>query len=513
MIPDLVRRAADRRPEAPFVIHGDVTWTYGDIESRALRIARFLVDRGIVAGARVVLLMGNSARYVSSYYGILKSGAIAVPLHPGSQARSIVQVLADCEPQAVLTDRDEISWLGALGAGSPSPAVVVASDNSPAPASVPAATSVVSWSVVESHPGAAVAPPAGGDAQRAMIIYTSGSTGRPKGVVLTHTNILENTRSIVSYLGLCGEDRVSVVLPFPYVYGKSLLNTHAQVGGAVVLHDSLLFPNTLLDEMDRRGVTGFAGVPSTFAILLNRSDLARRRFSRLRYVTQAGGAMPVAHIRRLLEALPGCKVYVMYGATEAAARLTYLEPSCLPARIGSVGKPIEGVRVTVRRADGTEADVAEVGELVARGANIMEGYWNDPAATAEVLDEAGFHTGDLGWKDDAGFLWVQGRTREMIKSAAHRIAPREIEEVLLECEVVDEVVVVGVPDELLGEAIVAHLTLRPDAGTGTEAIEAHCRSILPAYKVPRRIEIHACLPRTASGKIDRTALRERLSTG
>jgi acyl-CoA synthetase (AMP-forming)/AMP-acid ligase II len=259
--------------------------------------------------------------------------------------------------------------------------------------------------------------------------------------------------------------------------------------------------------MEAEEVTGFSGVPSTFAILLHRSDLARRELPSLRYVTQAGGGMPVPHIRKLMAALPGTEVFVMYGATEAGARLSYLPPDELPGKLGSIGIPIPGVELTVRRPDGQEAATGEIGEIVARGENIMEGYWGDEEATREVLDEDGFHTGDLGRRDEDGYLWLAGRSREMIKSGAHRISPREIEEVLLELPEIEEAAVVGRSDEFLGEAVVAHVTLFPGASAEPDALRGLCRGRLPDHKIPAEIRVRRSMPRTPSGKIDKKALR------
>jgi acyl-CoA synthetase (AMP-forming)/AMP-acid ligase II len=224
-------------------------------------------------------------------------------------------------------------------------------------------------------------------------------------------------------------------------------------------------------------------------------------------VTQAGGAMAPELTRRLLAALPGKQIFVMYGATEASARLSYLDPADLPRKVGSIGKAIPDVELRVLRDDGTEASVGEVGEIVARGPNIMEAYWNDPDETAAVLDARGYHTGDLGRRDDEGFLYVVGRKREMIKSGAHRISPKEIEEMLVEHPMVDQAAVVGIPDEMLGEAIVAFVTLRSEIGDRRPSqLLEWCRRKLAPHKVPGRVEVVDELPLNASGKIDKLAL-------
>jgi long-chain acyl-CoA synthetase len=259
--------------------------------------------------------------------------------------------------------------------------------------------------------------------------------------------------------------------------------------------------------MEREEATGFSGVPSTFAILLNKSNIAGRQLPALRYVTQAGGAMAPEMQRRLIEALPGKRIFIMYGATEASARLSYLDPAELPRKIGSIGKAIPNVELKVLRDDGGEADVDEPGEIVARGSNIMEGYWSDPEETAAVLDDKGYHTGDLGRRDAEGFLYVVGRKREMIKSGAHRISPKEIEEKLIEHPDVHEVAVIGVQDEILGEAIRAFVTPRPGHSPQPRDLVMWCRTHLSSFKVPGSILVIQEFPRNASGKIDKLSLR------
>ncbi len=506
LIQDFLSEQAARRPEAPLLIQGSERATYGEIEAASNRISGLLADLGIAGGDRVGLLAGNSSRYVGAYYGALKAGALAVPLHVSNDPRTLRRLLADCEARAVICGPGTAARVAAAAEELPSLKLVVIPEGDLDGVQVPAHVRVVPESAAEAFSPERPAR-RGIDLDRASIIYTSGSTGRPRGAVLSHLNVVANTRSILEYLELSAEDRVLCLLPFPYVYGKSLLNTHVAAGGSLVLQASLVFPDTVLDAIERHEATGLSGVPSTFAILLNRSSLARRKLSSLRYVTQAGGGMPVRHIRQLIEALPGVRIFIMYGATEASARLSYLPPEELPRRIGSIGRAIPNVELTIRRDDGTEADVDEVGEIVARGSNLMEGYWGDAPATAEVLDRFGFHTGDLGRRDADGFLWVTGRKRDMIKSGAHRISPREIEEALLEHPDVEEAAVVGVPDEYLGEAILAHVTIRPGAKPTAEDLLNFGAERLPQHKVPRKIVIRASMPRNLSGKIDKPALR------
>ncbi|MBE0616967.1 MAG: AMP-binding protein, partial [Proteobacteria bacterium] len=346
----------------------------------------------------------------------------------------------------------------------------------------------------------------------AKIIYTSGTTGEPKGVMLRHRNLVANVRSIVEYLGLTERDRVMAVLPFFYVYGNSVLLTHAAVGGSLVVNQSLMYPNVILEQMTAEGVTGFSGVPSTFAILLNRSSIREHRFPALRYVTQAGGAMSPKLACEVREVLPQTDVFIMYGQTEASARLSYLPPADLLRKAGSIGRAIPGVRLQVLRPDGSPAGVGEVGEIVAQGDNVMAGYWGKPEETAQVLRAEGLWTGDLAKTDEEGYLYIVSRKSDMIKSGAHRIAPKEIEELIQEHPAVHEVAVFGVDDEILGEAIHACAVLKGGVRCTEKELTRFCRENLPAFKVPHKVEFRDDLPKTASGKIRKEELRRDSST-
>ncbi len=508
LVHQFVERAAERRPEAPFLVQEGTTTTYGEVEAGANRIARLLRGHRIGRGERVGLLAHNSRTYVEAYYGILKSGAIAVPLNTAADGPTLRGFLEDCGARALIAGpRFEKAVSQAIGA-LPDLGLLLVPDTAriePVPAHIHALPLADAAAAERAErPDAGLV-----DLDVASIIYTSGSTGRPRGAVLSHLNLVANTRSIVSYLGLTAEDKVLDVLPFYYVYGKSLLNTHALAGGCVAIENRFLFPNTALDTLEDEACTGLSGVPSTFAILLNRSNLAGRRLPALRYVTQAGGGMSPELTRRLVAALPGKRIFVMYGATEAGARLSWLDPDRLAEKLGSIGRAIPNVELTVRAEDGRECEVDEVGEICARGSNIMSGYWGDPGETAKVLDRAGYHTGDLGRRDADGFFWVVGRSKDMIKAGAHRISPKEIEDAMLEFPEVHEAAVIGVPDEILGEAIKAFVVFRPGTTPDLEALKLFLGRRLPPYKLPGQYAVREDLPKNESGKIMKQALREQ----
>ena len=321
-------------------------------------------------------------------------------------------------------------------------------------------------------------------------------------------HLATNARSIVSYLSLTAADRVMCVLPFYYVYGLSLLHTHMLVGGSVVIENRAAFPNVVLTSMQVNRVTGFAGVPSTFSLMLHRSNLEEVPLPDLRYVTVAGGAMPAARITEWLQRGPTADFFVMYGATEASARLTYLPPADLSRKPGSIGRPIPNVEIVVVNEAGERSGPGEVGELVARGSNISCGYWNNPEETALRFSALGYRTGDLGFADEDGYLHLVGRRHDMIKVGAHRVGLKEIEDVLHAHPAVLEAAVVGAAHDLLGEAPVAFVSLKTPLDDLQNTLRAFCATRLPPHKVPLKIVLQGELPKLpGAGKLDRIALR------
>jgi acyl-CoA synthetase (AMP-forming)/AMP-acid ligase II len=264
----------------------------------------------------------------------------------------------------------------------------------------------------------------------ALVLYTSGSTAKPRGVVQTFRNIDANTRSIVQYLGLGAADRAMLILPLSYCYGRSVLQTHLFAGGSVFLDNRFMYPRVVLEALATEGCTGFAGVPMTFEIIRRQVDLSSLAWPRLRYLTQAGGAMSPDTIRWARRAFHPARLFVMYGQSEATSRLSYLPPERAEDKHGSIGIAIPGVELKVVDGDGVEVAPVEVGHLVARGANVTLGYLDEPAETAAILRDGWLWTGDLAWRDADGFFFHVGRSKEILKIGGHRVSPVEIEHAL-----------------------------------------------------------------------------------
>jgi long-chain acyl-CoA synthetase len=550
LVHHFLENSAARYPDKIAFIHGKVRATYAEINNRADNLARHLISIGTQKGDRIALLMENCLEYAVSYYGIMKAGAVAVPLNSDLKVDGLRYAIRDLEAKVMISssrfeklisasnlDELTLTFLIAKGTrtakleveGVTSSIMVVDFDSicSSLPSTSdlePSAPSVAA--LTDSSPtlfpsdsttqrpndpmtvaSLCAMPSALCGSDLASIIYTSGSTGGPKGVMLTHRNIVDNTFSICQYLHLTQDDIQMVVLPFFYVMGKSLLNTHFAAGGTIVINNQFAFPAAVIKEMIIEKVTGFSGVPSTFAYLVHRSPLAanRDKLTSLRYVSQAGGHMSKAIKEELRRVLPThTEIVVMYGATEAAARLSFLEPSRFTDKMDSIGTAIPGVTLKVITENGQEAAVGEIGELVASGSNIMQGYWKNPEATASVLKNGWYHTGDQAYMDEEGFFFLVGRKDDLLKVGGHRLNPQEIEDILMESGFFVEAVVLGIPDELLGNKL-ATLGVISREECDENQVLAYCANHLPKYKIPSDFKFVKNLPKKTSGKIDRKA--------
>jgi acyl-CoA synthetase (AMP-forming)/AMP-acid ligase II len=320
---------------------------------------------------------------------------------------------------------------------------------------------------------------------------------------------MANTESIIEYLHLAANDRLMTVLPFHYCFGTSLLHTHLKVGASLVLDSRFMYPEIVLQRMLDSECTGFAGVPSHFQILLRSSSIRKKQFPCLRYVQQAGGHLAPSFIRELREALPETQVFVMYGQTEATARLSYLPPEFLETKSGSIGKGIRGVTLRVLNESGDEVRPGEVGEIVAEGENITRGYWRAPEESANSFRAQRLYTGDLAKVDEDGFIYVVDRAKDFLKCGGKRISCRQLEEQLLAFDDLLEAAVLGVPDEVLGERVKAFVVFRNGESAGLEErLRLFCKGRIPAQLIPREIVVLPSLPKNSAGKILKHALRE-----
>jgi long-chain acyl-CoA synthetase len=507
LVDRFLTHSAERRPTGIALVQGDKRVSYGELLDKARRMACALSELGIRRGDRVAIALENSIEYLVAHFGVLIAGGVSVPIFQNTPPAAFAKIAADCGPSAVISRpkfRRDILRSGELSVQT---RYIVAGADTNAGGD----PDCVSFEECLGSPDAIDCGARSTD-DLATIIYTSGTTGEPKGVMLTHRNLSANTSSIVKYLELTAEDSVMVVLPFYYSYGNSVLLSHVMQGATLVADNRFMYPNKVLESIVTEQVTGFAGVPSTFAILCHRSSFRNMSFPALRYMTQAGGAMPHEMAFELLKVVPHAKIYIMYGQTEASARLSYLPPADIYRKSGSVGTAIPGVTLEVVDENGQPVKHGETGEIVASGENIMMGYWGRPEESEKTLRGGKLHTGDMATVDEDGYIYIISRKTEMIKSGAHRIAPREIEEVLLKDHNVFETAVVGRPDAILGESICAFVVLKDGQTSSTQELLRLCHDNLPQYKMPREIFFVNSLPKTENMKVKKAELKKILQT-
>jgi len=461
--------------------------TYGELHEGAALVAGALDALALAPGSRVALVGPNSAFWVAAYLATMKLGLVAVPLPDKLPPEELARYADWVDCAAVLLDRRvRRRYADAV------PGVPVLDDG------------LLDQDGPRAWPEARPTDP---DAD-AVLMFTSGTTSRPKAVRVTHRNIQANTDSIISYLALRQEDRILVVLPFFYCFGASLLHTHLRVGARLVLCGSFAFPETAIDQLAREECTEFAGVPSSMQLLLRASSFAKRSLPSLRLVQQAGGRLQPVLVQELLAAQPQAELFVMYGQTEATARLSFLPPDQLLTRPGSIGRGIPGVELRV--VDDQSAPVApgEIGEIVARGANISPGYHRDPEATALRFSHGELRTGDLATVDDEGYVYVVDRKEDFIKSWGYRVSSQEVEACALRLKDLVSAAAVGIDDLQAGEAIHLFVTVRPGASVTSEDVLAVTRAHLPKHMVPQAVHVLDAMPSTANGKISKSRLRE-----
>ena len=486
---------------APALFHGQNVTTYGELREQVAKVASELQARGHSEGDRIGLWSENSPFFVSTYLGTMHAGMAVVPFQTETSRPIFERIVADAGINELFVSQKFLArvrpWANKCG-------VTLVAETPPALncAGTPARQTDSSSSRLESDQGAS---------RLASLMFTSGSTGAPKGVMVSHRNIECNCRDIISYVGLTSADRVMLVLPLHYCFALSLLHTHLMAGASLVLNNNFkLYPEIVLKEMQQRGCTGLAGVPSTFQILLYKSRFRTLDLPKLRWFQQAGGKLPDTSIRELSAAFPYARFFLMYGQTEATARLSYLPPDRLADKLGSIGKGLPSTKLEVLKADGTPVlpGSSETGEIVASGDNIAHGYWNDPIETARFFRNHRLYTGDIARVDADGFIFIVGRERGIIKSGGNRVSAEEVEEVIAEIPGVVEVAVVGLPHELLGESIEAFIVASFDVPLSPEDIMRHCSRRLPAFKVPGNVTLLPNMPHHSSGKTLKTWLKE-----
>jgi len=459
----------------PAFITDDKATTYSQLREQALLCAAQLLEfPEWKPGTRVALQMENSVEYIAAFYGILIARGVVVPLPVGQTAAWIEQVLTVTDCQCVITENG-------LALSAPR-----------------------QFENRELREGRLSVP-----SKLAAVFFTSGSSGLPKGVMLSHRNLLANATSIQLSLPLQPNDRTLALLPFCHAYGNSVLQSHMLAGAAIVVAGSTTFPETIADAMRRHSVTSFSGVPHLYTLLLRGSRISSQTVPTLRYATVAGGALRDDLLNEFAERLAPAEFFVMYGQTEATARLSCLPAAEFNARCGSIGRGIPGVLLQVVDEADQPVAVGITGEIRAKGPNVTLGYWQDLEGTAQIIRNGWLYTGDIATVDAEGYIYPQGRKSQLMKISGYRLHPSEIEAVITrEIPSVEAVAVAFETSDGLSRVALFVMSLRDDWVPDFATIRSCCARELAHYQRPHYISIIEQPPLTPSLKVDRQRLSE-----
>jgi acyl-CoA ligase (AMP-forming) (exosortase A-associated) len=513
----LLRESERRFPEKEALVHGEQRLTYRELGRRSAGLATGLGKAGMQRGDRVGIYLEPSVPQVLSIFGISRGEGVFIPINSLLHPEQVLHIARDCGMTALITTPAKFASLREVLPQIPSLRFLVLTGQSDDPYSE---LPLYSFEELCAFEPPAICREVSIEKDLAAILYTSGSTGKPKGVMLSHANVVAGSRIVSTYLGITEKERILAVLPFSFDAGMNQLMTAFEKGSTLVLIN-FTFARDIVQMLLKERITGLAGVPTLWSLLSDPSStLGKQPLPHFRYITNTGGAMPQTVLQVLRKTLPTTKIFLMYGLTEAF-RSTYLPPEELDRRPTSMGKAIPDTEIIVVDEEGRLCKPGEVGELVHRGPTVSLGYWNRPEETARVLrpnpllpSEMGdcekvCYSGDLVKMDEDGFLYFVGRRDAMIKSSGFRISPTEVEEVLFQTGKVRGAAVIGLRDEVLGQAIKAFVVPSNGEPLDVQALLAHCAEKLPRYMVPKYVEVLTEIPKTSSGKVDYPSLRRR----
>jgi len=486
---DVLAHHAARTPEKAMAVFEGETTTYGEMADRASALAAGLAGRGVGRGDVVALLSYNCPEMLETIFAANRLGAIAMPINWRLAAAEVRYILEHAEAKALVCD----AAMAEVGGEAARDIDLVRVDTA---------------GIAELRVDATGLPPVATDPDDVhRLMYTSGTTGRPKGVMLTHANLAWKNDAHIVEFGFTGDDLGLACGPLYHVGALDLTTTSLIATGATVIIHRTFDAAAVVDELERSRVTTVWLAPAMVNAVMALPGVEQRDLASVRVIINGGEKMPIPLIERIQRTFPSAWFADAYGLTETVSGDTFLDRDSIITKLGSVGRPCRHVELDVWDEHGRSVAPGEKGEIVLRGPKVFKGYWRDPEATAKAFEGGWFHTGDIGVRDDDGYLFIVDRLKDMIISGGENIAGSEVERVLYEHPAVLEVAVVGRPDERWGEVPVAHVVLREGATATAEELMEHCRGQLAKFKVPKDVRFLDALPRNPSGKILKRELR------
>ena len=510
----ILARAVRFYPNRTAVVCHTAPFTYRSLADRVRRLCGALQGLGITKGDRLAILMYNCHRYFELYYATPEMGTLAVPLNTRLAAGEIAYILKDSGSNTLFVGPEFLPLLAEIRAQLPALRHCIFTGDSPPPAGYQGYEQLLDAAAADFSPTPVVPE------DLAALFYTSGTTGHPKGVMLSHANLLANAHHILA--GMHWQEREVYLHACPMFHIADGPTSHfiTWLGGTHVIIPAFR-PDLALEVMEREGITATLLIPTMINFLIHHPDVHTRDLRTLHSIAYGGAPMPAELARQAMQTL-SCVFTHLYGLTEAAPLLTRLPPQEHVAdgppekvrRLLSCGRELIGVRVRVVNEGGQEVRPNEVGEIIAKGPNIMVGYWNKPQETAEALRDGWLYTGDLATVDEEGYIYIVDRKNDMIITGGENVFSTEVENVLYTHPAILEAAAVGVPDTTWGETIKAIVVLKPGMQVDAEDIMAHCRGHVAHFKVPRSVDFYeGALPKSGSGKILKRELREKYWVG
>ena len=503
--------SAEKAPSKIAIVQKTNHFSFSELLEKSQNLAAFLVKEGIQKGDRVAIYMNNSSQSVISIFGASLAGAAFIVVNPQTKASKLAYILNDSGSKILITSDDLEKELILALDETPNLSKVILT-NGDSKDSFKFQDTYVLDEIVTSEILSAKLPKIIPN-DLAALIYTSGSTGFPKGVMMTHQAMVFTSWSLIEYLRLTEEDRILLMLPLAFDYGLYQLIMAITIGGTLIIEQSFAFPASVYKTIEKYKPTVFPGVPTIYALMINTNKQNGLSFPCIQKVTNTAAALPSEFIPDLKKIFPNALIFKMYGLTECK-RVCYLEPELVDAKPDSVGKAIPGTEVFILSPEGNPVPAGKPGILHIRGPHVMLGYWNKEELSNKMLKpgklpgERVLCSNDLFVMDEDGFLYFQGRTDDIIKTRGEKVSPLEVEKVIYTVSGVSEVVVLGIPDEILGESIVAVVSLDGAYPSKIDEIQRECVRNLEPFMVPQKIIVLDEMPKSLNGKIDKFALKK-----